>query len=378
MTSQLSQADVVRLLQEPSPLIRAEVAGKVATEIDNNTLNEKELSLVHDIVRIMAKDVETQVRQSLSLSLRHATRLPHDVAVKLANDVEIVALPILEHSTVLTDGDLIEIIKKGSEQKQQAIAIRAEVSETLSDAIISDAGEKAVTKLMENKAAKISEHSMTKAVQKFERSEPIKSAMVHREKLPPTIAERLINLVSEQLREHLVTNHEISSKVASDILMRSCERALISMTSGSSTAEIEKLVGEMFAKKRLTPSIVMRSLCMGDLAFFESAVAIMANVPLLNARILLHDAGRLGLKTLYEKAGLPSNLFPVVRIALDVVHETEMEDTNHGFEKYRARVLERVLTQFEKCDEMSQDDMDYLLEKFMVVSTESDSVSAPI
>jgi hypothetical protein len=104
----------------------------------------------------------------------------------------------------------------------------------------------------------------------------------------------------------------------------------------------------------------------------------MANVPLLNARILLHDAGRLGLKTLYEKAGLPSNLFPVVRIALDVVHETEMEDTNHGFEKYRARVLERVLTQFEKCDEMSQDDMDYLLEKFMVVSTESDSVSAPI
>ncbi|MDD3289127.1 MAG: DUF2336 domain-containing protein [Alphaproteobacteria bacterium] len=369
MSTQLTQADVARLLHEPSPLIRAEVAGKIAQEIDNPNLTDKELTLIHDIVRIMAKDVETQVRQALSYSLRYAAGLPHDVALKLANDIEIVALPVLEHSTVLTDSDLVEIIRGGSHSKQEAIAVRPNVSENVADELITSASEKAVTKLMSNVTARIADVSMNKAVTRFEGSDVVKEAMVMREKLPVTVAERLVTMVSEQLRDHLVSHHELSSAVASDIILRSSERAIINMSTGSSTLEIEKLVAQMYSKKRLTPSIVIRALCMGDIAFFESAVAIMANVPLLNARILLHDAGRLGLKTLYEKAGLPANLFPAVRMAMAVVHETELDGSPHGMERYRARVLERVLTQFEDFNEMSQDDLDYLLEKLSVVST---------
>jgi len=375
MSTQLTQADVTRLLQEPSPLIRAEVAGKIAQEIDNASLTEKELKLVHDIVRIMAKDVEVQVRQALSHNLRHAAGLPHDVAVKLANDIEIVALPILENSTVLTDEDLIEVVRAGSHTKQEAIAVRPNVSEKVADVLITDASEKAVSKLMGNVTARIAENSLNKAIVRFETSETVKEAMVHREKLPVTIAERLVNVVSEKLRDHLVMHHELSSAIASDIVLKSCERAIINMSTGSSTMEIEKLVAQMYAKKRLTPSIVIRALCMGDVAFFESSVAIMANVPLLNARILLHDAGKLGLRTLYEKAGLPMSLFPAVRMALNVVHETELDGSIHGLERYRARVLERVLTQFEDFEDMSQEDLDYLIEKLSVVSIVSNESS---
>ena len=45
----------------------------------------------------------------------------------------------------------------------------------------------------------------------------------------------------------------------------------------------------------------------------------MAKIPLINARILIHDAGPLGLKSLYERSGMPIPLFPVVRIAIGVV-----------------------------------------------------------
>ena len=55
MTSSLSQADVEKLLAEPSPHVRAEVAGKLAQEIDNPKLTADELNLAQDVVRIMAK-----------------------------------------------------------------------------------------------------------------------------------------------------------------------------------------------------------------------------------------------------------------------------------------------------------------------------------
>ncbi len=360
MATHLSNDDVVRLLEEPSPHVRAEVAGKLAQEIDSPRLTENEHQLAQEIIRLMAKDVEVIVRQALAQSLRHAVRLPHDVALKLAKDVEQVALPILENSSVLTDSDLIEIVNEGSPSKQEAIAGRPNVSTQVSEAIVSLASEKAVELLMGNITAQISEQSMDKAIDRFHESERVKEAIVKRPILSVTMAERLAAAVSDRLRDYLVAHHDLSPTVAADLVMQSREKSVVGMTAGRSGNDIEKLVAQMYHNKRLTPSIVLRALCMGEVAFFESALAIMANVPLLNARILIHDAGQLGLKTLYEKAGMPSGLFNIVRAALDVVHETELDGSDGDVTRYRARVIERVVTQFEDID---SEDVDYLLAK---------------
>ncbi len=58
MASSLTQADVARLLSEPSASVRAEVADKLAREIDSALLTEAELQIAHDIIRVMAMDVE--------------------------------------------------------------------------------------------------------------------------------------------------------------------------------------------------------------------------------------------------------------------------------------------------------------------------------
>ena len=127
MMGQLTQADVARLLSNPAADVRAEVAGKLGVEIDNPRLTDKELELAQDIIRVLAKDVAVSVRESLAFSLRKAQRLPHDVALQLAKDVEQVSLPILEDCLILSDSDLLSIIAAGSEAKQNAIAKRPEV-----------------------------------------------------------------------------------------------------------------------------------------------------------------------------------------------------------------------------------------------------------
>ncbi len=346
MTSTLSQADVAKLLAEPSPHVRSELAGKLAVELDS--------------VRLMAKDVEVAVRQALAQSLRKAARLPHDVAIKLANDIESVALPILQNSQVLTDEDLAEVIRSGASTKQEAIANRPHVSEKVSDALIASGGEKAVAALMDNAGARISDSSLGKAVDRFSESDAVKEKMVKRAALPMTVAERLVTLVSENLKDYLVAHHELSPTVAANLVLQSRERTVIGFSSGSSEEELEKLVTQMFRNKRLTPSIVLRSLCMGDIAFFETSMAVLANIPLVNARILIHDAGRLGLKSLYGKTSLPPRFLPAVRVAIDVVHETPMDGEDNDRERYQARIIERILTQYE---DFGAEDLDYLLDK---------------
>jgi len=334
----LTHADVAKLLAEPSPKRRAEMATKVAAVIDDEHLSTEELNLVQDIVRLMAKDVEVTVRASLSDSLRHVTRLPHDVATRLANDVENVALPILLHSDVLNEEDMLAIIKAGAGGKQEAIAKRSVVSEKVSAALISEAGEQAVAALMSNAGAKI----------------------IKRDVLPVTVTERLVTMVTDTLKDYLVSHHDLSPAMAADLVMQSRERVVVNMSGGSSQQDLEKLVAQMHRNKRLTPSLVLRTICMGDIAFFEAAISCMANVSLMNARLLIHDPGRLGLKSLYAKSGMPANFLPAVRVAIDVVHETMMDGENNDRERYSARVIERVLTQFSDFD---PEDLEYLLDR---------------
>ena len=109
-----------------------------------------------------------------------------------------------------------------------------------------------------------------------------------------------------------------------------------------------------------TGPLLLRALCMGDVPFLEMAMAQLGQVPVSNARLLIHDAGRLGLKSLFDRTGLPPKLYPALRIALDVANETEFDGLDHDLERHRRRMLERILTQFE---ELASDDVDYLLTK---------------
>jgi uncharacterized protein (DUF2336 family) len=175
-----------------------------------------------------------------------------------------------------------------------------------------------------------------------------------------TVTERLVALVSEKLQEYLVTHHELPVSLATDIVLQSRERTIINFSTGSSEEEIERLVRRMHANQRLTPTIVLRAICMGDMEFFAASLAVMAKVPVPNAHVLIHDAGRKGLVSLYEKAGMPPRLLAAVRVAVDVVEETKLDGAPKDIERYRARVISRILTQYE---DFAREDLDYLLDK---------------
>ena len=361
MATTLTEADVVRLLTDPSGDTRAVTAEKIAKELGSAALTDRERQLAIDIVRAMVRDVEVRVREALSRNLKSSHDIPHDVALSMARDVESVALPVLEFSTVLTDADLVDIVRRSNGAKQVAVARRKTVSAPVVAALIDSKNGEAVATLVGNEGADLSEAALQRVLDSYGSEEAVQGSLVHRRDLPITVSERLVAIVSENLREYLVTHHELPAAVATDLVLESRERATVSLLPpGAESADVEQLVHQLRVNGRLTPSLILRALCMGDMQLFEASLAALARTSMDNARILIHDGGALGLKSLYMRAGLPERLYPAFRVAVDVWGETDFDGLDRDRERHVCRMIERILTQFE---DVGQDNLDYLLKK---------------
>ncbi len=96
------------------------------------------------------------------------------------------------------------------------------------------------------------------------------------------------------------------------------------------------------------------------MTFFEWAVAALAKVPHHRTWLMIHDAGPLGLRAIYERAGLPVRLFTAFRAGVDAFHSMEFDGGPRDQQRFQERMLERFLTQ---PTPTPREDLDYLLEK---------------
>src|SRR3569832_2500612 len=118
----LSEADIRRLAPGEGPDERAAVAQKFCRAAAGAELSDEDRRVAQDIIRMLAADTAELVRRAMAVTLRSSDLLPREVALRMARDVESVALPVLNASPVFTVDDLIEIVKAGSTARQIAVA----------------------------------------------------------------------------------------------------------------------------------------------------------------------------------------------------------------------------------------------------------------
>ena len=171
----------------------------------------------------MAADAAEQVRRALAVTLKASPLIPRDIANRLARDVESIAVPMLNFSPVFSDDDLAEIVRLGGPVRQSAVARRPVLSEKVTTEIAVHGVVEAVRTACENAGARFSEAGLQTAVDRFEKSETVLAAIALRNVLPVSVTERLVGLVSDQLRDHLMARHAVSPQTALAIAVGSRE-----------------------------------------------------------------------------------------------------------------------------------------------------------
>lgn len=356
--------DVKALTQEPSAQVRGLLASKIAIDFRENHFSASEAAIAIDIFHILVKDAEIKIRQSLAEHLADCPHVPHDIILKLANDEPEVALVVLEHSSVLTEDDLIAIVQSTYEVvKLCAIARRQSISEDLSGSLLETSNTLVLQNLLKNKGAAINERQLMKAWDRIMSNQSLLETMVHRGGLPFSIAEKLYLAVSDELKETLKSQYKLFSPRISRAVDDAREWELLGLTPNKDSGDpgdeelVEDLVYELYSKGRLTHSLLMRALCVGNLKVFEAGIATLASVPRVNARILLLESSGLGLKAIYKAAKMPEGFYEAVRVLLRI----SLEETEYGQVRrndFRKRVIDRIY--IEKHNK-TVDNMEYML-----------------
>ena len=119
------------------------------------------------------------------------------------------------------------------------------MTEPLADALITGADESAVVVLLRQPGGADRRTQPAPRGRSLRRQRAVKTGMVHRASLPVTVAERLVVLVSEELRDYLLSHHALPPAVAADLVLQSRERSIIGLSARASRHELELLIRQM-------------------------------------------------------------------------------------------------------------------------------------
>ena len=376
MTSKRLGEDKTKLEVPPDYLVAAQAALTVEQRIalartegarpSDATLGEADIALRRYILNIIAKDAEQRVRQALAATLAGNSSAPRDVALALANDIDLVALPMLRLSEVLTSEDLTAIINSQSGgMKLGAIAERREVSPEMCLALIARGDEDTADRLLRNPGAAIPETGLHAIVDQYGDRTRIQLGLIDRAALPATLLERIVSLVSSELLTRLVDRHALSADVASKVALDVRDRATVGMASRLSREALDKLVAQLIAEGRLTQSLLLRSLCVGNLDLIVHTIAMRCRLAADYVRARLMRGIPEQLKELWWGAALPFNLLPVARAVIDILNASDSDSEKWDAAYYQHQIIQRLVTVVDDMDvEFTDEDVAYIVSTF--------------
>lgn len=336
------------------------IARKEAARLMQDDLSEADCHLLRHVLHVIALDAEVRVRQALADTLADNPLAPHDIVLALAKDENLVASPLLRLSEVLTPGDLVALIESQiTDAKMSAIADRNIVPAPVCLALVEHCSGDTVTRLLRNHGADIPERGLNRIVDRHGGREDVQVALINRDALPATVVERVVALVSAELLTRLVERHRLPIKAAAKVVLETRDRATFGLTPGLSCGTLTDLVEHLIAEHRLTYSLLLRSLCVGNIEIIIHAIAVRSRLSTAYVWSRLVQSSEEGLRDLWRGGDLPIKLLPLAKVATKVLVESERDGANWDVAHYRRRIVERIIT--EDLDvEFDDDDIAYL------------------
>lgn len=347
----LTRSDIEQVRSARLTAAVAPTADKLAAAYCDSA-DDARRKIAEDIIAIWLEGAAIEVREALSQQLCRCPFLPRDLALQMASDLESVAVPMLRFSDVYSDENLLAVIETPEPSKHVAVAMRSDVPYVLAEALIATEDEAVVAALVQNDGAALPERLLHRIVDGFVDSTAVQEGLVHRALLPLSIGERLITLVSDQLRQHLVARFELPKALAEELADASREATTSAMIPSHANSEIAQLFVEHLERAgRLTPTFLMRSLCDGNVGVFSAGLSCRSGMPVKRVSHTLRSGTAAGLNELLVDAGIPNLLIPAVRAAIDViVNGREASAGNEVSHGQVSDLINRVVQQYDFID----------------------------
>lgn len=304
--------ELLLLARDKSSDARARLVENIADLFlsDDGRLSEHERALMSDILGKLVSQVEADIRKELSNALSSGGIDLPEIASQLANDDVEIARPLLEKSSLLKDPDLIEIIRMRTDEHRMAIAMRDDVSESVSNALVEFGNEDVIEALLNNHDAQLNKRAMEYLVAESRRIDRFQEPLLRRSDLPGDLAFRMYWWVSAALRKTILTNFEVDPIIFEQAVRRAASAAMVGGQEEHSTyVKAQRLVRRMAENGELSIQFLLNALRQQRVAVFVAGMGEMGGVNFRTAWRIFSDKGGESFAILAKAVGVDRNQF---------------------------------------------------------------------
>jgi uncharacterized protein (DUF2336 family) len=327
---------------------------------DNQTvLSDRERALMSDILHQLVHDVEMSVRRALAERLAVLPAAPRELIIELANDQIEVAHPILMGSNVLHDADLVEIIHQRTLEHQLAIAMRKNINESVTDALVESGNEDVVKTMLENPSARISRATMEYLVEQSKRVDTYQNPLLKRPDLDPALAKRMYLWVSAALRKHITAKFKIDSAALDETIESAIDEAIANhQASHARPTKPSELAARLVEEGKNSPRLLVQLLRQGEVALFEALFAKMSGIRVRLLRRLLFEPGGEALAIVCRAIAIDKPDFATIFMLSRRAHSNDRVTNPHElskvlefFDRLKPDVTQKVLSRWQRSSE---------------------------
>ena len=279
---------------------------------------DAESALYGEVMGRLAQDMELAVRAELSSRFALTNQAPRALVRRLANDEAAVAEAVLAASPVLTEEDLLGVVKAHGQAHLRAVSRRPAVSEAVADVIVERGDDETLGTLLRNDGARLSRRASEAAVERAKANPQLHEATVARASLPPDLLNEMYFLVEARLRQRILEqNARLDPALLESALVAGRNR--VAADDGVLPADYDEsfaYVEELRAANQLTPHMLARFLRSGSQTPFLIALAQMADIDFHTARKIVERRELDALAVVCKAADLDRALFLTYAVVL--------------------------------------------------------------
>lgn len=298
---------------------------------------EAEDALYDSVLTDLTAEMEVAVRAELSARFALRPDAPRNLIRRLANDEAAVAGAVLRASTVLTDEDLMGVVRSQGQAHLRAVSERITVSEAVSDVIVERGDDETLGTLLRNDGAQLSRAASETAVERAKANPRLHVATVERAGLPPDLLNDMYFVVEARLRQRILDQNASLDPVLLESAL-SAGRARVATEDGilpDDYAESLAYVEELHAANQLSPQMLARFLRAPSRTPFLIALSQLADVDFHTAAQIVERKEIDALAVVCRAADLDRSLFLTYAVVLLNSEDNAMGKA-HGYARLYA------------------------------------------
>jgi uncharacterized protein (DUF2336 family) len=329
-----------------TPEARTSLARQLAAFIDTPETPALECEQVLPVLMKLATDEEQAVREVLARELATVRALHQDMIFAVIADEDEIALPFLAATPALNSWHMQAILRVGDEARQRTVAARADISPEAIAFAVKAGSAAAVSTLLQNEGARLSSLDLQTVHNRLGQVAEVIEVLLARPDLPLDIRIMQAKRAAVRMRQLMAEKGWMPANDANDIVADAEEGAVLQVLKDAQGAERIHAVTYLASHGLLTPSLIVRAACLGEMDVVASAIShLCGQQPDRVMTMILHRGGA-GVRPMLTRAMLPSGCHAIVSSACDVAAQARQEDVRLSADAFGRRLLEMLMMQF--------------------------------